>query len=162
MGIPLSDVLLEGSQVTFKIATGAAEYAGQFAGNRIEGVVKQAGQEITLNLSRGKYEIAGFSITAEDMKPLLGEWAGNTTPGKLSIVFRFETTGRGKLAVFMDIPDQRVKGVPAKDFTMSGDQITIKLPGASGDTYTGRVSGNGMKGTFRLGNTDQELNLIKE
>jgi hypothetical protein len=32
------------SQVSFRIANGAAEYAGKSAGNKIDGVVKQDGQ----------------------------------------------------------------------------------------------------------------------
>jgi hypothetical protein len=161
MGTPISDVRLEGTQVSFKVAGGAAEYTGKLIANKIEGMVKQGGQEIKLNLAKGKYEVPGFAMPAESMKRLLGEWAGNTEPSKMAIVFRFETTSSGKLAVFMDVPDQRVKGVPVKDFTFNADQITIKLPGLSGDTYTGQISGNSMKGTFKLNNNDQELNLAK-
>lgn len=160
-GIPVSDVLLENNQVSAKIANAQAEYIGKLSGNRIEGVVKQGGQEIKLNLAKGKYEVPGFSIPAEGIKRLLGEWVGKTGLNRLSMVFRFETTRNGKLAVFMDVPDQHVKGVTVKDFTLNGDEVSIKLPGSSGDTYTGRLSGNSLKGTFKLNNIDQELNLAK-
>jgi hypothetical protein len=160
-GIPVSDVLLEGNQVTFKIANAQAEYAGKLSVNKIEGAAKQAGQEFQLNLVKGKYEPPAYTIPAEDMKKLLGEWTGSTGTNKLTIVFRFETTRTGKLAVSMDVPDQGARGVTAKDFTLKGDEIKIALPGSSGDNYTGKLSGNSMKGTFKLNNNNQELNLAK-
>lgn len=160
-GIPVSDIRLEGDHVSASIASGAAEYNGKLVGDKIEGTLKQNGQEIKLNLVKGKYEPVGFAVPAESIKLLAGEWVGYTGPTKLSIVFRFETTRTGKLAVYMDVPDQRVRGVIVKDFAVSGDQLTIKLPGSQGDTYTGRVSGESMKGTFKLNNIDQELNLSK-
>jgi hypothetical protein len=116
---------------------------------------------LKLILVKGKYEVPGFAIPAEGVKRLLGEWTATTGANRLAIVFRFETTSSGKLAVFVDVPDQRVKSVAVRDFAMNGDQITIKLPGLSGDTYTGSVSGNSMKGTFKLNSIVRELNLAR-
>jgi hypothetical protein len=160
-GIPLDNVLLENDQVSAKIAGGQAEYTGKLSGTRMDGVIKQGGQEIALNLVKGKYEVAGYSIPASEMKRILGEWAGTTGPNKLEIVFRFETTSEGKLAVFMDGPDQRVGGVAVKNLAMKGDEVTIELPGPAGDTYTGTLSGNSIKGTIKFNKIDQELNLAK-
>ena len=61
----------------------------------------------------------------------------------------------------MDVP-VRVERVIARDFTLKGDEITIKLPGASGDTYTGRISGSSINGSFKLNKIDQELSLVRE
>ena len=161
-GIPVSDVVLERDEVSFKIAGGAAAYAGKLIGNKIDGAFKQGGVEIKLNLTRGKYEAPAYIIPAEGIKRLAGAWSGNTGPNKLTIVFHFEKTPSGKLAVFMDVPSQGARGVMARDFTLKGDEITIKLPGASGDTYTGRISGSSINGSFKLNKIDQELSLVRK
>jgi hypothetical protein len=118
--------------------------------------------EIKLNLARGKYEAPAYAIPAEGIKRLAGAWSGITGTNKLMIVFRFEKTPSGKLTVLMDVPIQGARGVMARDFALNGDEITIKLPGASSDAYTGRISGSSIKGTFKLNNTDQELNLVRK
>ena len=161
-GIPVSDVVLERDEVSFKIAGGAADYAGKLIGNKIDGAFKQGGAEIKLNLTRGKYEAPAYVIPAEGIKRLAGAWSGNSGPNKLMIVFRFEKAPGGKLAVFMDVPIQGARGVIARDFTLQGDEITIKLPGASGDIYKGQISGSSIKGIFKLNNVDQELNLVRK
>ena len=159
--IPIEAVTLEANQVTFKVPAAQAEYEGKLIGTKIEGMAKQAGQQFKLDLLKGKYELPAFNITAEGMKRLSGEWIGSTGPTKLTIVFRFEPVQTGKVRVFMDVPDQRVTGVAAREFTLKGDEVTIRLPGQSGDTYTGLISANSLKGTFKLNNIDQELNLTK-
>ena len=161
-GIPVSDVVLERDEVSFKIAGGAADYAGKLIGNKIDGAFKQGGAEIKLNLTRGIYEAPAYVIPAEEIKRLAGAWSGNTGPNKLMIVFRFEKAPGGKLAVFMDVPSQGARGVMAKDFTLQGNEITIKLPGASGDIFKGQISGSSIKGIFKLNNVDQELNLVRK
>ena len=84
-GIPVSDVVLERDEVSFKIAGGAAAYAGKLIGNKIDGAFKQGGVEIKLNLTRGKYEAPAYIIPAEGIKRLAGAWSGNTGPNKLTI-----------------------------------------------------------------------------
>jgi hypothetical protein len=159
--IPVSDVTLENNEVSFKIPNAQAEYNGKLIGGKIEGMAKQGGQELKLNLAKGKFEVPGFDIPAEGIKRLSGEWVGTTGTNKMIIVFRFETTPKGKLAVFMDVPDQNAKGVIVKEFALNGDEVRIALPGSSGDIYAGRISADSIMGTFKLNNTNQELNLTK-
>ncbi|HTY63152.1 MAG TPA: hypothetical protein VMG30_12960 [Acidobacteriota bacterium] len=96
---------------------------------------------------------------------LSGTWQGKlaASPNESMIIqFLFAKQANGTYSAMVNSPDTgAIKNTPAKDFTMIGDQITIKLPGQSGDTYTGRVSDNRIKGTFKLNNVDQELNLAK-
>jgi len=54
-----------------------------------------------------------------------------------------------------------VGGVAVKNFALKGDEVRIELPGFAGDTYTGTLSGNRIKGIIGFNKIDQELNLAK-
>jgi len=55
----------------------------------------------------------------------------------------------------------RAGGVAVKNFALKGDEVRIELPGPAGDTYTGTLSGDRIKGSIGFDKIDQELNLAK-
>ena len=125
-GIAASDLKLEGDQVSLRIPAAGIEYTGQLSGNNIKGTFKQSGASFDLNLARGKYQVPGIDMPAEDMNKLLGQWAGRMKMSQepnadiATVILRFEKTKDGKLAAFL-----------ASD---AGDQIyrwNLPVPGES-------------------------------
>ena len=159
-GIPLSDIVLEGSEVTLKIAGGQADFAGKLAGNRIEGAVKQGGQDMKMNLTKGKYESPGFDLSPEDKKRLLGIWIGKYAQGgpTHTVVWRFDPRTDGKLKGTAAAPEATVQVLPITDLSLKGDQLTFKIPGAGAD-FTGTLSGDSLSGTFKARGQEYKINL---
>ena len=94
------------------------------------------------------------SIPATDaLKPLLGSWVGKIKTNDAvtsTLVFRFETGKDGKVAGFLDIPDQNAKGLAVTDVNLEGDQVTFKIPAGTAD-YTGTLKGATITGSFKQG-----------
>ncbi len=165
-GIVASDVKLDSDQVSLRIPTAGIEYNGQLSGTNIKGTFKQSGASFELNLAKGKYQVPGIEMPAEDMNKLLGQWAGRVKVGEDSstdtatVILRFEKTKDGKLAAFLDSPEQGQYGHRLTDVTLKGDQLIINLPGTGGG-YTGKLSGNTIAGTFAVAGTKRDLTVTK-
>jgi hypothetical protein len=159
-GIPLSDVVLEGNEVTLTIASGqGGYYNGKLIGNTIEGTVKQGGREIKMNLTKGKYEFPGVALPPEDIKRLLGLWIGRFASGPThTTVWKFEKRTDGKLMGTNAAPEVSPIVLPFTDLSLSGDQLTCKIPGA-GAEFAGRLIADSISGTFKAGAQKLTLNL---
>lgn len=159
-GIPLSDVVLEGNEVTLTIAGGqGGHYDGKLIGNKIEGTVKQGGREMKMNLTKGKYEFPGIALAPEDMKRLLGLWIGKFASGPThTTVWKFEKRTDGKLKGTSAVPEVSPLVLPFTDLSLKGDLLTCKLSGA-GAEFTGKLSADSLSGTFKAGGQQLTLNL---
>ena len=159
-GIPLSDVVLEGNEVTLAIAGGqGGHYKGTLIGNKIEGAVKQGGREMKMNLTKGKYEFPGVTLPPEDTKRLLGLWIGRFASGPThTTVWKFEKRTDGKLIGTNAAPEVSPIVLPFTDLFLTGDQLTCKLPGA-GAEFAGRLIADSISGTFKAGAQQLTLNL---
>lgn len=148
--LPLTDINVEGSQVTFKIPVGKADYTGKLSGSTIAGGFKQGTQETKLDLVRGKYTPPPpeVNISAEGMKQLLGRWNGKIA--NLTVVFRFEKDHAGKYVVLMDSPDQKAKDIPVSSAVMTGDKLVLKLKIAAAE-YSGTLKGDKLDGSWKQG-----------
>ncbi len=160
-GIPVTDVLLEGKQVSFKVPAIQGEYAGEFSGKSITGSWKQPGFEGALDLAKGKFQapVAKIEISAEDMKELLGKWVGKVGP--LTLVVRFEQNAAGKNAIFIDSPDQGASGIPVSEAALVDDTLSLTVA-AVGGKYSGKLSGNKIDGAWTQLGKDTPLLLTKE
>jgi hypothetical protein len=165
-GIAASDLKLEGDQVSLRIPAAGIEYTGQISANNIKGTFKQSGASFELNLAKGKYQVPGIDMPAEDMNKLLGQWAGRMKMSQdanadvATVIFRFEKTKDGKLAAFSDSPEQGSYGRALTDVTLKGDELIIKLPGTTGG-YTGKLSGNSIAGIFTVAGMKLDLTVTK-
>jgi hypothetical protein len=165
-GIAASDLKLEGDQVSLRIPVAGIEYTGQLAVNNIKGTFKQSGAAFELNLAKGKYQVPGIEMPAEDMNKLLGQWAGRMKMGPdpnadmSTVILRFEKMKDGKLAAFSDSPEQGSYGRALTDVTLKGDQLSIKIPGTTSG-FTGKLSGNSITGTFSLAEIKLDLTVTK-
>lgn len=81
---------------------------------------------------------------------MMGSWNGQIEigPQKLAIVIHLSQEENGKTVCAMDSPDQGAKDIPAEVMYISSDSLSISIS-QIGMTYTGRLSGNQIKGTFR-------------
>jgi len=159
-GIPLTDIVLEGDEVTLKIAGGQADYKGKLIGNKIEGAVKQGGQDMKMNLTRGKYENPGFDLSPEDMKRVQGLWIGKYGAGgpPFLTVWKFERRMDGKIKGTAAAPEATTQVLPFTDLSLKGDQFACKIQGA-GAEFTGTLKGDTLSGTFKSGGKDLALEL---
>lgn len=58
-GIPVDKVVFENPNITLGVSAAGMTYAGKLNADKIEGILKQAGQELPLNLSKTKLEKPG-------------------------------------------------------------------------------------------------------
>jgi hypothetical protein len=159
-GIPLSDVALEGNEVTLTIAGGqGGHYDGKLIGNKIEGTVKQGGREMKMTLTKGKYEFPGVALPPEDIKRLLGLWIGKFASGPThTVVWKFEKRTDGNLMGTNAAPEVSPQVLPLTDLSLNGDQLTCKIP-AAGAEFTGKLNDDSLSGTFKAGGQQLVLNL---
>jgi hypothetical protein len=155
--VAATSVKLTGSKLDIDVASLSGSYSGTVAKGSITGEWKQQGSSFPMVLTPYKAPVPST------FKPLLGEWVGKlNAPGvsNLAIVFRFEMTKDGKFAAFMDVPDQNARNLALNDVTLEDNQVSLKFA-AAGIEYTGKLSGNGITGTFKQGGAEFAMNLTK-
>ena len=143
-GIPASSVVLEGSDLSIEIKSLGAIYKGVVVNETtIEGTFSQMGVQFPLSLNKGVSGIVPNPQKADtaDSSPdgITGIWSGelNAPGSKLLIIFNIEREGLGYIGS-MDIPDQRVKGLPISTIEMNRDSLFIKID-MGGIAYKGVV-----------------------
>ncbi len=146
-----------GGKLNLDVKSLSGSYTGTLVKGTITGEWKQPGSTLPLVLTPYKKpEAASF-------KPLVGEWFGKlTVPGvtSLTLIYKFEIAKDGKLAGFLDVPDQNARGIALSDITFASGQLSLKVPAAAIE-YAGQLTGNSIKGTFKQGGASFELNLTK-
>ena len=100
---------------------------------------------------------------AQDLPPLVGDWAGNLDTGgagTLRIVFHVTQGSDGRLGATMDSPDQGAYGIAAGPVTRDGRDVRIEV-GAVGGHYEGTFSEDGgrIDGTWHQGGASLPLAL---
>jgi hypothetical protein len=153
--VAATSVKYSGGKLAIDVPSYNGSYSGTVGKDAITGEWRQQGGNLPLVLTRYKKPDAGT------FKPLLGEWSGSlSAPGiKVTIVFRFEAAKDGKVAAFMDVPEQGAKGISG-EVALVGDDVSVKIP-APGIEYGGRLSGNSITGTFKQSGGAFPLNLAK-
>ena len=158
---PMENLSLENDDLLFQLGGGQAEYRGKLAGNNITGHLKQAGQEIELNLVKGEFkaEVPKLALTDADFEKLGGKWSGPMGP--LTIVFRIEKNADGVIVAFLDVPAQKAQGlkVTAASLTDNHLELSLSIPPV---TYSGDLDGNTITGNWKQGPANNPLTLTKE
>lgn len=80
---------------------------------------------------------------------LLGTWNGliEIGPQKLALVLHLDNDDEGNVKCTMDSPDQGAKGIAAEIVYISSDSLSVAIS-QIGMTYTGKLAGNEIHGTF--------------
>lgn len=90
-----------------------------------------------------------------------GSWHGelNVTPQKLALIFHFDKDKDGKDMAKLDVPAQSAMGVPVAIRYLSKDSVSLQVP-AINLAYTGKLTGNAIKGTFSQNGMSLPLDLM--
>jgi hypothetical protein len=91
--------------------------------------------------------ITQIEIPDEAMKTLLGKWIGKL--GTVSVIFRFERNAAGVKAIFVDSPEQSLKGMPVIKASLVDGNLVLKF---KEDQYSGKISGNKIEGSLKINN----------
>ena len=154
------NVQFQAGKLTLEVPTLNGSYSGTMVKGVITGEWRQQGSTLPLVLTRYQAPTAGT------LKPLMGSWVGKikaTETTNLIAVFRFETGKDGKIAGFVDVPDQNAKNLPVTDIALENGQVTFKIPVARID-YAGKLSGATITGGFKQGGPgapETKLDLVK-
>jgi hypothetical protein len=134
----ISDLLVEGNRLNFKMPGVQLEYAGELTPEGIVGKMRAPdNNETDFNLVRGEYRTAviRLDITAEEMKKLSGRWVGSL--GTISVIFRFEKDSQGNSVIFLDIPERGMTGGRIVKASITNDTLHLAMPGTE---YTGKIT----------------------
>ncbi|HSR41574.1 MAG TPA: alpha/beta hydrolase [Longimicrobiales bacterium] len=98
-------------------------------------------------------------LPAQEGPDPVGDWAGELDVGaaRLTLVFHVTRSDDGTLASTLDSPDQGAMDIPTGATTLTGDTLTIEVPGVGG-RYTGTIAGDTLTGTWSQG--AQSLPLV--
>ena len=102
--------------------------------------------------------LAVCSMRAQE---ITGSWKGSldVMGNKLEIIFKFATED-GKPVAKMDVPAQSAKDVPMTIRHISADSVSLAIPMLTIE-YTGKLTGEVIKGTFKQSGMTFPLDLIK-
>ena len=91
---------------------------------------------------------------------LLGTWNGliEIGPQKLALVLHLDNDDEGNVKCTMDSPDQGAKGIAAEIVYISSDSLSVAIS-QIGMTYTGKLAGREIKGTFAQFGMELPLDL---
>ena len=143
-GMPVSSVVLDGSNLSIEIKNLGVIYKGVVVNDSsIEGSLSQSGVQFPLPLTKGASE-AKVNPQKTDIKDwsregITGTWSGelNASGTKLLIIINIEEE-ESKYVASMDIPAQRVKGLPISTIELNRDSLFMKID-AGGIMYKGVI-----------------------
>ncbi len=147
-------VSYKNGKLYLKAAKSNGSYSGTLNNGVITGEWRHQGGLLPLVLTPLKKPSTG------SLEPLIGEWTGKlkvTDSVVYTVVLRVSTA---PVTVLIDIPEQGVKGIPAIDVTLEGDQLSLKVPDSNVE-YKGKLSRNAISGSLKQGATNMVLNLTK-
>lgn len=124
-GIPVDKVAYEHPDLTLSISAAGINYQGKVADNEIQGVFKQGGQELPLNLVKTKLEKPGdvsLPSSEADIQKLIDQGKGNYTYAvddyfKKPASFGFQLSPNGKYISYQEKDDKGKNHVYVKETT---------------------------------------------
>lgn len=159
--IPITSLEVNGPDIVFKMRGLSSEFSGTLSENTMVGEHKQGPSVLPLTLKKGKYvaPVHSLELPEEAVERLTGKWSGQLGP--LTLVFRFETSDAGDFVAFMDIPNQKSKGIPVTEASLSDGELSLKINGMFSE-FKGQLSGNELAGNWTQGGNATPLTLTKE
>ena len=148
-GIPCSNVVLTGRDLTFEIPIVHGHYKGEVSadGKTIRGIWNQ-GTPLPLDLTRQTDAPAKGAILA-------GDWGGSIQVPALTLhlALHVSTGSQGELSVVLDSLDQNAMGLPGGNVVLKGNDFSFEIPSVHG-SYKGTVGADAktIKGTWSQGN----------
>jgi hypothetical protein len=164
--IPMTELTLEGDQLSFVVAAAQASYRATLSADGMTGSWAQGNSTRTLAMARGEYvpTDAALDLPAEALARLRGTWTGSMQPpqgGTIELVVRFETTADGVNLAFLDVPTRGAAGLVITAATLTGDALELSVP-AGGLTIAGTVADGTFSGEWRQGTTNVPVTLTRQ
>ncbi|MDP1932643.1 MAG: hypothetical protein Q8L60_14410 [Gammaproteobacteria bacterium] len=156
--IPVDRMGMDNNTLTLAVNRARMEFIGTLDGDALNGDWVQATRSLELSLTRGEYEAPGLPLSDEQFARLEGPWHGQI--GALTMVFRFERTPSGRVAAFIDTPDQGANNMPVTLAQMNGDDLIVSVA-VIGGTFTGTIAENGIAGQWQQRGQQTGLNLTR-
>ena len=138
-GIPLPDIKLADSKLTFKLAGGEASFDGKVdaAGTAIEGMLESEAGSVPITFRRGRFT----KIEHKPAKPtdIDGDWTGTlNVKVPQPYIFHITNTEDGLIAS-MDAPSQNVKGAEASSVKRNDSSLLIEW-NVFGSRFEGKIA----------------------
>ncbi len=107
--------------------------------------------------------LAAVCLSVTNVYGLNGTWRGELDLGqiKLPLVFHFTEAADGKTLCTMDSPSQGAQGISTEVAVCTADSLSFTCA-AIGASYTGKITGNIITGTFRQQGYAFPLNLTPD
>jgi len=139
-GIPLTAILLKGSDLSFTVDSVNGSYEGKLSldGNSLTGTWSQ-GKPFPLDFQRSPVPVKTEHKPAKP-SDIDGSWLGTLDTGaiKLRVVFHIVNTEDGLMAT-MDSLDQDMKGLPVTSVTRQGTALKLEAKQING-VFEGTIS----------------------
>lgn len=161
-GVPITDILFKGNQISFLIG-GRLKYKGVLDGKTITGTGTLDTTEMDFNLTKGKYIEPGIEMSAEDIKRLQGTWVGRVktiTDVMITNVLTFEPNEQGKLKATARTPERGNRPVKLVSVVFNENRLSFEMEGVR-KTFSGKVHNNTITGIFTYQGRDTEITLIR-
>jgi len=149
--VPATRVAFADNRLTLDVPALSGGYAGALRDGVLVGEWSQEGAKLPLSLK--PYEAP--TLTQADIDVLRGEWFGKLSAAgtEVTIVLRFSTGADGALHTVLDVPEQGVKGWPARNVELDDGHFSAVLPGPRAKV-TGMLKGEQIVGEWsQLGNS---------
>jgi pimeloyl-ACP methyl ester carboxylesterase len=166
-GLKVDSVKLDGQKAALEMKEIGASYKGTLSddGQTLKGTFAQGGRETPMQLARTAEEGLPKPVTAPD--ELKGLWEGKLKLGggiELRMVLRVEPAkaAPGRLAPFLDSPDQGSKGIPVTAIGLDASKVSFEVK-PLGVAFSGTLNeaGDAISGTFEQGGAKLPLDLKK-
>jgi len=107
----------------------------------------------------GSLLLSTTAAWAQGAQPGLGHWTGtlNLPTGELALEFDLAKAADGTLIGAMSQPAQNIRGLPLSKVVIKDQAVSFDLPGASGASFSGTVSADGMTLSGNVGNAQGSL-----
>jgi hypothetical protein len=158
--IPISELMLEGDQLSFVIPAAQANFRGTLSADAMTGTWAQGNASQELTMARGEYvpTVAILDLSAEAMQRLAGAWRG--TMGQNPIMVRFENTADGPVAS-IEVPAGSGRRLPVTQASLTGDAVEFGMA-AVGVTVAGTLAGDQITAQWRQGQQSTPLTLTRQ
>lgn len=148
--IPITNLELAGDTLSFDIPEVYGRYTATLDGRRMSGTWSQLGNDLPLEVEHGEYvpDENPITLSDDDMTRLRGLWKAPVGP--VEITLRFETTDDGRHWAYLDVPAQRIGGLPLTTASLADDTLTLSIA-PIGATMTATVRASELVGTWQQG-----------
>jgi hypothetical protein len=145
--LPVSDVRLDGDVLSLHVPGIGASMEARISDREMAGDYRQDGQTFPISLRRGEYVAHRMELPDAVIEQLLGEWEAKTA--NTTFIFRFEGREDGESFAYLDIPSERLMGLPITEMRVDGDSMDMIVRGI-GAEFSGEFAATEISGEWTM------------